>query len=246
MSQQAIWEREYTNKNLVGGDKPALSFRVFCKWLRKERKKNELIANPGFAFQGVNVLDLGSGEGKNALYLAERGATVVGIEIAKNAITHAKEKAQEKSRELKVAGGSTEYIYGSIGKKFDLADGSVDLVLDVTSSNSLNQQQREIYLSESRRVLRKRGHMFVRALCKDSDQNAKQLIIDHPGPEPDTYILPEIGITERVFTEKDIKELYSTHFDIIKLEKEFHYTKIGDRSYKRAFWVMYLIKKGLA
>jgi len=243
MSQQKIWEREYENKNLVGGDKPALSFRVFCKWLKKERKKNDLISSPGFAFQNVRVLDLGSGEGKNALYLAERGATVMGIEIAKNAIAHAQQKAQEKSRELKVAGGSIEYTYGSIGKKFDVADNAMDLILDVTSSNSLNQTQRAIYLEESHRVLKDGGYMFVRALCKDSDQNAKQLIIDHPGPEPDTYILPDIEITERVFTEKDITDLYSTYFNIIKLEKEFHYTKIGDRSYKRAFWVMYLQKK---
>lgn len=243
MNQKIAWEKEYENKNLVGGDKPALSFRVFAKWLRKERKKLDLIANPSFAFQGVNVLDLGSGEGKNALYLAERGAHVIGIEIAQNAIAHAQQKADEKKRELKVAEGSIEYREGSIGDAYKISDNSIDLVLDVTSSNSLNEQQRETYVNESKRVLKDGGYMFVRALCKDSDQNAKQLIADHPGIEKDTYKLPEVGITERVFTEQDIKELYSQHFTIIKLEKEFHYTRIGDRSYKRGFWVMYLQKK---
>ena len=242
MNQRRAWEREYEVKNLVGGDKPALSFRVFAKWLKKERKADGLIENPGFPFQGMRVLDLGSGEGKNALYMAERGAEVIGIEIARNAVKYAQERAEHMSRELRYAGGSIEYRVGSIGEKFDVQDGSIDLILDVTSSNSLSKSERELYLHECNRVLKYEGHMFVRALSKDSDDNAKQLINDHPGAEPDTYILPGVGITERVFTEQDIRELYSPHFQIIQLEKEFHYTKMEGRSYKRAFWIMYLQK----
>ena len=242
MAQKKAWEEEYKAKRLVGGNKPALSLRVFAKWLKKQRKAEGLIENPGFAFQGISVLDLGSGEGKNALYMAERGAHVTGIEIAENAVAVSRERAGQKSRELRLAGGSLEYKAGSIGSPFSVKDASVDLVLDVTSSNSLSTPEREVYLSESSRVLKQGGYMFVRALCRDSDDNAKQLLIDNPGPEEGTYVMPETGIVERVFTEKEIRDLYGKYFNILRLEKEFHYTKMSGRSYKRAFWIMYLSK----
>ncbi len=241
MSQQEIWEREYKDKKLVGGDKPAASFRAFCKWLKKERKKAGRIENPGFPFQAMSVLDLGSGEGKNALFIAERGAEVVGVEIAKNAIKNAQESAKRKDRELRVAGGSVEYRWGSIGKKLDVSTESVDVVFDVTSSNALSTEQRKNYLDEVGRVLKTRGYFFVRALCKDGDDNAKELIKKYPGPEPDTYVMPGVGLVERVFTESDFRKTYN-QFTILKLEKEFHYTKMNDRSYKRVFWIAYLQK----
>ena len=85
--------------------------------------------------------------------------------------------------------------------------------------------------------------MFVRALCRDGDANAKKLLQLHPGTEYDTYIQPDWGLVERVFSESDIRALYGQHFTIEKLTKETHYTTLGDRKYKRIFWVLYLAKQ---
>jgi len=245
MAQQSVWEREYDDKKLVGGDKPAASFRGFVKWFKKEQRKKREEGAPdsdGFVFQGKNILDLGSGEGKNALYCAERGGNVLGIEIAKNAIETAHKTALLKDREVRVAQGKLEYKWGSIGEIFPVGDESQDMVLDVTSSNSLNESEREIMLNEINRVMKPGGLFFVRALCKDSDAHAKQLVKDFPGPEQDTYTMPDLGLTERVFTERDFRDVYRKYFTILKLEKEFHYTQFQGRSYKRAFWVAYLQK----
>ncbi len=248
MAQQDIWEKEYDEKKLVGGDKPAASFRGFVKWFKKEERKKRTAedqTSDGFVFQGMNILDLGSGEGKNALYCAERGGNVLGIEIARNAVETAIKSAQVKDREIRVARGSLHYELGSIGEKLALETNSIDIVLDVTSSNSLNETERSVYLSETSRVLKKGGLFFVRALCKDADSNAKSLVKEFPGKEgeKDTYTMPDLGLTERVFTEADFKELYGAHFTILKLSKEFHYTRFQDRTYKRAFWIAYLQKK---
>ena len=245
MAQQDVWEKEYRDKKLVGGDKPAASFRAFVKYLKKEyrreRRENGEPDSDGFVFQNMNILDLGSGEGKNALYCAERGAQVIGVEIARNAVETADLSAQKKDREIRVAKGTLRYELGSIGEKFDIQTNSQDIVLDVTSSNSLNEAERVIYLDEVERVLKPGGYFFVRALCKDGDENAKNLVRDFPGGEgeKDTYTMPDLGLTERVFTEADFRETYA-RFNIIKLKKEFHYTRFGDRSYKRAFWIAYL------
>lgn len=221
------WEEEYSKKRLMTGDKPAKSFLKWVKQLRKE----------GIDLEQVRVFDLGSGEGKNAIYLAGLGAEVDCIEIASNAVAVTQEKIQ--------AGGLGDQVrvrQGSIGEKYPFDDDTFDLIIDVTSSNSLTETERDIYLQESRRVLKPGGHMFVRALCKDGDDNAKWLIKNNPGPEYDTYTIPEWGQTERVFTEFDIRELYGQYFDIKKLEKETHYSTFNGRKYKRNFWVMYLTK----
>lgn len=227
---QHAWEEEYRQKRLMTGDKPAKSLLKWIKYL----KKSQDIKSWG----GLRVLDLGSGEGKNALYLAGLGAEVDGIEIARNAV----ETTRERVREAGLV-GMVEIHQGSIGEKYDFPDDSFDCLIDVTSSNSLSADERDIYLAESVRVLRPGGQMFVRALCKDGDHNAKKLLQDHPGGEYDTYRIPEWGQTERVFSEADIRALYGAYFDILHLEKETHYSTFNGRTYKRNFWVMYLETK---
>jgi SAM-dependent methyltransferase len=228
MAQAEEWEREYRNpKLLTNSDEPQLDFKHFIKWLRKDWKVN---------LDGLNVLDLGSGTGKNSLFLAERGSNVTGIEISTTAIRIAKERA--KSRNLEA-----DFIHGSIGETFMFPDESFDLILDVVSSNSLSEEERKVYISESMRTLRINRYMFVKALCKDGDKNASYLLGTFPGKEKDTYILPKTGITERVYTQDDLIDTYERYFTIIKLERKFSYTAFQGKSYKRFFWNMYLQKK---
>lgn len=246
MAQQEVWEQEYSDKKLVGGDMPSLAFRNFCKWLKKELKKSHRDAGGEEGtldvFDGLRVLDLGSGEGKNALYLAERGAKVIGVEIATNAVAKANVTRGEALSSITAAGGELSYMQGSIGEKIPLEDGSFDVLLDVTSSNSLTEAERARLLSEMSRLLKPSGYIFIRALCKDGDDNAKKLLNDHPGKEYDTYVMPGFGLIERVFSEKDFRAMYGANFKILKLEKETHYTKFEGRTFKRNFWVGYLQK----
>lgn len=220
--QKNIWEKEYRNPKLVTGhDKPQSFFVKFLKYLKKER---------GVVFKGLNVLDLGSGTGRNAIALALKGSRVVAMEISDTAVNIAKKRAEKVHTDVR-------YINQSIGEKYPLEDESFDLVVDITSSNSLNEKERETYLSEVNRVLKKDGIFFVRALCRDGDKNAKYLLKNNPGRENDTYIMPNTGFVERVFSESDFKELYSKYFKILKLEKTESYPTVGDRVFKRKFWL---------
>ena len=84
--------------------------------------------------------------------------------------------------------------------------------------------------------------MLVRTLCKDGDANAKNLLKLSPGPEKDTYVMKELGITERVWSKEDFTKDYSRIFTIISLEKTTHYAQLNGRSYKRNYWVAYMRK----
>lgn len=227
MPQEKVWDREYRNSKLLTKDnKPQSDVVKFVKWLKKEQ---------GVNIENTDVLDLGSGAGRNSFYFAEMGAFVVGLEISSAAIDIAKDNAKKSNLVI-------EYYKKSIGETFNLGDEEFDIALDVTSSNSLTDAEREVYLSETYRVLGKGGYFFVKALCKDGDENAKFLIKNHPGKEKDTYIMPELGVTERVWTKEDFIATYEKYFMIISMEKKTSYSRMNNRSYKRNFWICYLKK----
>jgi ubiquinone/menaquinone biosynthesis C-methylase UbiE len=215
MAQEEIWDREYRkSKLLTKENKPQSDVVRFVKYLKKEK----------FLVEGSNVLDLGSGVGRNSFYFAELGASATGLEISKTAIDIAEENAQD-------AGLSIKYIKQSIGEKFPIDDNSIDIVLDVTSSNSLTEDEREEYLSESHRVLK-----------NDGDANAKFLIKNYPGKEKDTYTMPELRVTERVWTREDFVKTYENYFKIVNIEKKTSYPRMNNRVYKRNYFIAYLRK----
>jgi SAM-dependent methyltransferase len=225
--QGSAWDREYRNPKLVTGkDSPQADTLRFLKFLKKEQK---------FKIENKKILDLGCGTGRNANYLAEQGNNVIGIEISKTALNVARNRADE-------LGVKVDYRLGDIGEKYDIEDLSIDLVLDVTSSNSLDEKGRKIYLDEVKRVLKPGGYFFVRALCKDGNKNVKNLLKDSPGKEYDTYVIKDIGLTERVFSKEDFLAMYGRFFKILKLEKKTSYTTFNDRIYKRDYFLAYLQK----
>lgn len=228
MSHQGnVWEKEYKNPLLVTkNDGPQADTLRFLKFLKKEKK---------FRVEDRTVLDLGCGTGRNSNYLAEKGNTVIGIEISKGALNIAKTRARD-------LGVEVDYRLGDIGAQYGIADNSIDIVLDVTSSNSLDDVGRENYLNEVNRVLKTGGYFFVRALCKDGNKNVKNLLKLSPGKEYDTYIIKEIGLTERVFSREDFVKMYSKFFKILNLEKKTSYTTFNNRIYKRDYWLAYMVK----
>jgi SAM-dependent methyltransferase len=223
--QRDAWEKEYKKPTFItGADKPQAAVKRFLKWLKKEQS---------FVVEGKKILDLGSGTGRNSNYLASLGNDVVGLEISPTALATA--------RNLGV-GHPSKFIQASIGEAYPFENNTFDLILDITSSNSLTEPERDIYLKECTRVLKPSGFMFVRALAKEGDENAKFLLKNNPGPERDTYVMPETGIIERVFTKKDFSDLYQPYFKVLSLVKETHYSRMNNRVYKRNFWLAYLQK----
>ncbi len=226
MSQKNRWEREYQDPKLVAKSfEPTKDAKDFARFLKKERG----------TLAGLQVLDLGSGIGKNAHFFAERDAFVTGIEISDTALIAARTRA--KKTDVRVL-----YQKGNIGAALPFPDNSFDAILDVLSSNSLSEEERAVYIRESSRVLKSSGYMLVKALAKDGDKNARVLLQKFPAQEKDAYTLPQTGITERVFSEIDLRTLYDAHFTIVSLKKTSHYPRIAHRLYKRNYFILVLKK----
>jgi SAM-dependent methyltransferase len=227
MPQGKVWEQEYRDSKLLHfNPEPQKDTLRFLKFLRRKCE---------FDLEGKRVLDLGSGTGRNANHMAKEGAQVTGIEISPTAVTIAKADAQK--MRVKV-----NYLIKSFGETFSFPDATFDLIIDVTSSNSLNEAERAVYLNEINRTLKPGGYLFVKALCKEGDKNAKELIKKSPGHEKDTYYMKELGLTERVFDREDFTALYGHYFKLLELDKKESYSKMNNRSYKRHFWLGYFQK----
>jgi ubiquinone/menaquinone biosynthesis C-methylase UbiE len=246
MSQEKVWDSEYRNsKFLTKENKPQADVLRFVRWLRKQptwrpgRQVGKSTQNKDdFAdFAGTKVLDLGSGTGRNSLYFAENGANVTGLEISKTALDLAKSNFQVSKGIFDI-----KYIKQSIGEKYPCKDEEFDVTIDVMSSNSLSENEREVYLSETYRVLKNGGLFFVKALCSEGDLNAKYLLKNFPGSEAGTYIMPETGIVERVWSKEEFIKTYKEYFKILFMEKKTNYVRMNNRSYKRNYWIVYMKK----
>ncbi len=229
MAQFSTWEEEYQDSKLVTKKaEPQNDTLRFFKYLKKEAK---------LELSNLKILDLGSGTGRNTNYLAEFGNQVVGLEISDTAIDLAVKRAQDTGLIKNVT-----YLKKSMGTDYPFADNYFDIVLDVTSSNSLNEKERAVYLKEVSRTLKAGGYFFVRALCKDGDKNAKNLLKVSPGSEKDTYFMKELNLTERVFSEEDFRKMYEAYFKLRKISKRSGYTRFEGQNYKRNYLLVYLQK----
>jgi SAM-dependent methyltransferase len=101
---QALWEK---------GD-----FTRIAATMRQSGE--ELVATLGVA-PGMNVLDLGCGDGTTALPAAERGATVLGVDIAENLVAAGNARAQAAGlSNLKFETGDASNLGGLADEAFDL------------------------------------------------------------------------------------------------------------------------------
>jgi len=102
-----------------------------------------------------SVLDVGCGTGENALYLAENGFSVTGVDLTSLAIAAASAKAKE--RNLKV-----DFRVGN-ALSLDFEDGILSNVIDSGLFHTFPDNERLVYAKEMARVLSPRGKYFM--LC---------------------------------------------------------------------------------
>lgn len=150
--------------------------------------------NPG------RVLDVGCGTGENAIFLAQIGFSVTGVDLVRDAIQAASAKIT--IRKVKV-----EFRVGS-ALALEFGEGTFDNVIDSGLFHTFSDQERVVFALEIRRVLRKGGKYFM--LCFSEKEPT-----DWGGP--------------RRVTKREIEQTFSPQFKINYVRDSYFATRIHDK-----------------
>lgn len=235
---KAFWNKEYADpKHITMSFEPASDLQSFERWGIRNAEWYPFPKN------GL-VLDIGSGNGRNLIYLCEKyDMKGFGIDVAGVAVEQAKEHTKKP-----VSGKVLDINYAiqSGGEHFPLEDASVDVVLDMMTSHMLRKNEREAMVKEIARVSKPYAWFFFKTFVLDGDMHAKRLIQDNPDlggdgqkAEENSYIHPRIGVFEHVWTESEIHEFFRPYFKIHKMIKSYKHFRDG-KPYKRRTVSVYM------
>ena len=226
---RAFWDKEYQNKNhIVLSSNPSEDLVKFTRWLTRQH-------GGAYLNKIASVLDLGCGNGRNLIYLSQEfGCRGIGFDISHEATA----QATRLSGKLPL-----QYETRSIAGPLSLPDESQTIVLDMMTSHLLKEAERKALLDEIVRVLRPGGWLFFKTFLRDEDEHAERLLREHPAGEEGSYIHPLIGVSEHVFTEREIYDFLGKDFTIHKISKSHRHTRDG-KAWKRRSVSVYAQKKG--
>ncbi|WP_115863683.1 class I SAM-dependent methyltransferase [Halorussus litoreus] len=113
------------------------------------------------------VLDAGCGTGTEALYLAEQGHDVTGVDFSERAVEQARSKAHERGLDVNFRVGDAL----DLEHYLDAALGRFDTVVDVGLFHALEDDQRERYANGVADVLAVGGHAFVLSFAEGAPED---------------------------------------------------------------------------
>jgi cyclopropane fatty-acyl-phospholipid synthase-like methyltransferase len=109
--------------------------------------------------RGGRAIDLGCGTGTNAVYLAQHGFAVTGIDVSRRAIALAR-------RRVKRAGVVCDFRAGDVSRLDRLSDaGAFNLALDIGCFHSLSADKRLSYARGLRACVARGGVYLLYAFC---------------------------------------------------------------------------------
>ncbi|MFZ2410489.1 MAG: class I SAM-dependent methyltransferase [Candidatus Methanoperedens sp.] len=158
------------------------------------------------------LLDAGCGSGKYAIPLAMRGFDVIGLDVSLNALKMARGRAD--NRKLKI-----EFMTGNV-YHLPFSDCSFDVIWCYGVLQHLLLKERELAISEFRRILNEDGILFIEVLGKEDMRYGGDEI------EPDSFVRKN-GIIYHYFNKMELGELlksknFSCEITESRNEKRFY------------------------
>jgi ubiquinone/menaquinone biosynthesis C-methylase UbiE len=155
------------------------------------------------AGQDSPVLDLGCGDGHDALFLTERGFPVIATDFS--------EKALEISRRRAPA-AKTQNVDLTRGLPFP--DASFGIIVASLSLHYFPWQQTTEILANVRRCLQPRGHLLARL---NSTRDPHYHAVEKQPSENNFYLVE--GMPKRLFDKQDLEALFKEGWEILAAEE---------------------------
>jgi SAM-dependent methyltransferase len=159
----------------------------------------------------ATVLDLGCGNGRHVVYLAQQGFRVFGLDSSPEALALTREW-------LETEGLTADLRLQSMTERLPYADDFFDAVISIQVIHHAGVTTIRRIVQEIRRILRRDGLVCI-TVSKPKATPRWQHVIE---TEPRTY-LPlegrENGLLHHQFTPDELRELFA-EFDVVSLERD--------------------------
>jgi len=142
-------------------------------WVIDQAQPDLIAAVEKDEIKGPTVLDIGCGDGGNAIYLASKGFDVTGVDVSTKAISIAKQNAKRAKVDVKFITLDAIKI-GTLNKKFDT-------IIDFGLFHNIVGKSRKQYLRALSDVCNSKGQFLM--LCF-SDKAGKYEVYPHSYPKP--------------------------------------------------------------
>jgi len=146
-----LWTNEHTAKQMLqyhlnddieASSRNSTFIEKSCNWIADH-----------FNIKGKKVIDFGCGPGLYATRLAQKGASVTGIDFSENSINHAQTEAKEKG--LSIHYIVSDYLDFETTEKFDL------IIMIMCDFCALSPAQRNILLAKFKAILKPEGSILM-------------------------------------------------------------------------------------
>lgn len=221
--QQKIWQSEHTKLNSIpsmASPKPASGVVSFVEYLKQKGIEPT-----------KKVVDIGCGQGRNAIYLAKEGFEVYGIDYIKEAL--------DKTRLLADKNGvSVDLIETEIDKPWPFEDNFFDIAIDSFSSIDIETKEgRGVYRDEMFRTLKPNGYALVTVVSAD-DEIEREMIQKHPGGEKNSTIWLDNQKFQKDYDGEELRDFYKD-FKILELKEITKPAKKLGKDYRATdFWLI--------
>ncbi len=183
----------------------------------------------------LKVLDAGTGNGRNALYLAKRGCDVTALDYSDLVLKEALRRATEAGLSEKVS-----VVKHSLPERTPFPENSFDFVLDAyLSCHFLRNDIWEHFWSEMGRITKPGGHLLSIVFSLE-DEYYRQLLKD--SPDGSLVCDPANGIWKRLYSEQEIRKLFVRKFDLEYFAKFEFSDEVFNNAYRRVVFTSVLRK----
>jgi len=215
-ANRKYWDREYAEHNAIPSSN------------RGDPSKALIAAQAQLDYESVDIaLDLGCGNGRNAVYLANQGFNVYALDFSTESIARTKERIARSS-----VSDSIEVLLADVTEGIPFTDNSVDLVVDsYLSCHFLEEKSLENYFTEIRRVLNTDGQFYWAGLGVE-DEYYQNIADSHPANN--VIVDPLNSIPKKLYDARNLDvELPYGQVPALAMELLFQDDVDGD-SYQRS------------
>jgi cyclopropane fatty-acyl-phospholipid synthase-like methyltransferase len=155
------------------------------------------------SFQLGNVLELGCGPGRNALYFAEQGCTVDAIDLSQEALTWAAERAREKNVHVNLMNRN---LFG-----MEVEESVYDIVYDSGCFHHIAPHRRMSYIRLVQKALKSGGYFALTCFVEGGELGGATI------SDWDVYRLGSLkgGLG---FTEEKLRTIFH-EFEVIEIRR---------------------------